>query len=213
MPGTSNQPAAANGGLSFIGISYDAGERISQVQIQSGNSRLGSGIVDGTNGADLVVMDDFIYGEPRAAQYHASDFDGDGISDTAVFRPATGNWFILNSGSNTFRTDQFGANGDIPIDGDFDGDSRTDLAIFRPSVGEWFFQRSSNGTVFGAPFGQNGDKPVPGDYDKDGITDIAIWRPSDGNWFILRSSDNFASFFGFPFGQNGDIPVGSDSNQ
>lgn len=213
LPGTSVQPAAWDGGLSFVGVSYNAGERISQIQIQSGNSRLASGIVDGTNGADVVVMDDFIYGEPRATQYHSSDFDGDGVSDSAIFRPSTGSWFILNSGSNTFRFEQFGTNGDVPIDGDFDGDSRADLAVFRPSDGTWFFQRSSNGTVLGAQFGQNGDKPVAGDYDKDGKTDIAFWRPSNGNWFILRSKDNFGLFHAFPFGQNGDVPVGQDSNQ
>jgi hypothetical protein len=202
----------ASNGLSFVGISFNAGERISKCFINSGNQRLASGNIDAA-GIDLVAMDDFIYGEPRAAQYHSSDFDGDGVSDTAVFRPSTGNWFILNSGSNTFRIETWGQNGDIPVDGDFDGDSLADLAIYRPSSGVWFFQRSSNGTTLGAQFGQAGDKPVAADYDKDGKTDIAIFGPSNGTWNILRSSDNFNSFFGFPFGQNGDIPIGADSNQ
>lgn len=205
-------PIQSNG-LSFVGASFNAGERISKCLINSGNARLAPGNVDQVGTRDIVAMDDFIYGEPRAAQFHSSDFDGDGVADAAVFRPSTGNWFILNSGSNTFRAEQFGLNGDIPIDGDFDGDSRADLAIYRPSSGVWFFQRSSNGTTLGAQFGAPGDKPVPADYDKDGKTDIALWRPSNGNWLILRSSDNFTSFFGFPFGQNGDVPIGADSNQ
>jgi hypothetical protein len=194
-------------GLSFVGISFYAGERISRVVIESGNAALSSTNNDGVSGVDVVAMDDFIYGEPRASQFHSGDFDGDGMSDSAIYRPSTGTWFRINSGSNTITQEQFGLPGDIPVDGDFDGDSRADVAIFRPSNGEWYFRRSSNGSVFGAQFGQNGDKPSVGDYDKDGKSDIAFWRPSNGNFFVLRSSTNFSTFFGYPFGQNGDIPV------
>ena len=209
----------ANGGLSFAGLSFNAGERITRIKIGTGSRILATTNVeaansnDGTSGVDVVAMDDFIYGEPRATTFHQGDFDGDGVADATVFRPSTGNWFTLNSGSNTVTISLFGLNGDIPVDGDFDGDSRADLAVFRPSVGEWYFQRSSNNSIFGATFGQNGDRPVPADYDKDGKTDIAIWRPGSGNYFILRSSDNFGSFFAFPWGQNGDVPIGADSNQ
>ncbi len=194
-------------GLSFVGISFNAGERIARVVIESGNAALSSTNNDGTSGVDVVAMDDFIYGEPRASQYHTGDFDGDGVTDSTVYRPSSGTWFTLNSGTNTFTQEQFGLNGDIPVDGDFDGDQKADLAIFRPSNGEWYFKRSSNGTVLGAQFGQTGDKPVVGDYDKDGKSDIAFWRPANGNYFVLRSSTNFTTFFGYAFGQNGDIPV------
>lgn len=204
---------ALNNGLSFVGISFPNGERIARVEILAGTQSLATGAFDGTNNVDLIAMDDFIYGEPRAAQFHSGDFDGDGVADATVFRPSTGNWFTLNSGSNTVSVSQFGLNGDIPLDGDFDGDSRADLAVFRPSVGEWYFRRSSNNTIFGATFGQNGDRPVPADYDKDGKTDIALWRPGNGNYFVLRSSDNFGTFFAFPWGQNGDVPIGASSNQ
>ena len=194
-------------GLSFVGISFNAGERIARVVIESGNAALSSTNNDGAGGVDVVAMDDFIYGEPRASQFHSGDFDGDGITDSTVYRPASGTWFTLQSGSNTVTQENFGLNGDIPVDGDFDGDQRADLAIFRPSSGIWFFKRSSNGTTLGAQFGQNGDKPVIGDYDKDGKSDIAFWRPSNGNYFILRSSTDFSTFFGYAFGLNGDIPV------
>jgi uncharacterized delta-60 repeat protein len=136
-----------------------------------------------------------------------SDFDGDAFTDSAVYRPSTGNWFILNSATNTVTIDQFGANGDVPIGGDFDGDGKSDVSIYRPSVGEWYFKRSSDNTVTGATFGGAGDKPIAGDYDKDGKTDIAFFRPGNGNWFVLRSSTNFSTFFAYPFGQVGDIPI------
>jgi hypothetical protein len=196
-------------GLSFVGISFNAGERIARVVIESGNAALNATNTDGDGGVDVVAMDDFIYGEPRASQFHSGDYDGDGMSDSAIFRPSTGQWFTLNSGSNTVTFEQWGLDGDVPIDGDFDGDSRADLAIYRPSNGEWWFKRSSNGSTLGAQFGSAGDKPVAGDYDKDGKTDIALWRPSNGNFFILRSSTDFSTFFAYPFGINGDIPVGA----
>ncbi len=192
-------------GLSFVGISFNAGERIARVVIESGNAGLSATNQDGVNGVDVVAMDDFIYGEPRATTSHTSDYDGDGTSDFAVFRPSIGTWFVLNSGSATFNATQFGSNGDVPVDGDFDGDSRSDIAVFRPSTGSWFILNSSNGQFQATNFGTNGDKPVPGDYDRDGKTDIAVWRPSVGNYFILRSSDG--QFQATAFGSNGDIPT------
>lgn len=192
-------------GLSFVGISFNAGERIARVVIESGNAALSSTNNDGANGVDVVAMDDFIYGEPRAAEHHDNDFDGDGTADFAVFRPSSGFWFVLNSGSNTFQATQFGTNGDIPINADFDGDRRNDIAVFRPSNGTWFHLNSSDGQFATTQFGAPGDKPVPGDYDKDGLTDIAVWRPSSGTYFFLRSSNG--QFSATQFGSNGDIPL------
>jgi hypothetical protein len=195
----------SNNGLSFFGVSFPTGEKIARVEILSGNAPLSAGNIDGANGIDVIALDDFIYGEPHAIQYHPSDFDGDGTADLSVFRASSGTWFVLNSGNNSFAFTPFGQNGDIPIEGDFDGDARSDIAVFRPSVGTWFRLNSSNGQFVGIQFGQNGDKPVPGDYDKDGKTDVAVFRPSTGQWFYLRSSDG--AFVATQWGQNGDIPV------
>jgi hypothetical protein len=199
----------ASNGLSFIGTSFNAGERVAKVIIRLGNSNLQSGSIDGTNSVDVVAMDDFIYGEPRAMDYHPGDFDGDGFADAAVFRPSDGTFFILNSGSNTANFITFGTNGDLPVAGDYDGDKRADVAIYRPSVGQWWILKSSNGSSLATTFGTTGDKPVPADFDKDGKTDIAVWRPSNGTYFVARSSDNFSSFFTANWGQNGDLPIGA----
>ncbi|MBA3485063.1 MAG: hypothetical protein H0T51_24975 [Pirellulales bacterium] len=56
---------AANNGLSFLGVSFNAGEQVAKVQIVSGNTVPNSGNLDGGT-VDIVVMDDFIYGEPKA---------------------------------------------------------------------------------------------------------------------------------------------------
>ncbi|MEO7649435.1 MAG: hypothetical protein ABIZ80_03130 [Bryobacteraceae bacterium] len=54
----------ANNGLSFLGVQFNAGERIGRVRIASGNASVGPN--DAVGGLDVVVMDDFIYAEPAA---------------------------------------------------------------------------------------------------------------------------------------------------
>ena len=50
-----------------------------------------------------------------------SDFNGDGTTDLAVDRPATGEWFARNQ-----PTIVFGGPGHVPVAGDYDGDGATD---------------------------------------------------------------------------------------
>ena len=50
-----------NESLSFVGVSFNAGEVVARVHILSGNAAPGP---DESGNLDLVVMDDFVYGEP-----------------------------------------------------------------------------------------------------------------------------------------------------
>lgn len=171
----------------------------------AGNSTYFLAITSAFTGKDGIPYDV----EISSALAQSSDFDGDGVTDSAVFRPSTGAWYILQSSNNTLRVDFFGTNGDVPMDGDFDGDSHSDLAVFRPSNGTWYYRRSSNGSFFGAFFGLGTDTPVPADYDNDGITDIAAFRPSTGQWFISPGTLVHSTVYGYNFGTAGDIPVSS----
>lgn len=48
--------------LSFLGVSFNAGEQVGRVRITAGNAALGP---NESGAADVVALDDFIYAEPR----------------------------------------------------------------------------------------------------------------------------------------------------
>jgi hypothetical protein len=76
------------------------------------------------------------------------DYDGDGVTDIAVFRP-DGRWEVMGQMSPLW-----GAPGDLPVPGDFNGDGVTDVAVFRPSTAEWFVKDQ-----FTVTWGAQGDIP------------------------------------------------------
>ena len=132
----------------------------------------------------------------------AADYDGDDRTDIAVWRPDTGEWFVLFSSKNfdqrkagVFR---WGKLGDVPVQADYDGDGRDDFAIFRSLGNQWFIFESSNGSWKVQTFGTAGpDRLVPADYTGDGKADVAVYR--SGTWFVLNSETQATEPFEFGF--------------
>lgn len=131
------------------------------------------------------------------------DYDGNGTTDIAVYRPkianvsGTGKWYIRGQTEFSYGNNPT----DIPVPADYNGDGKTDAAVYRPSTGDgtggkWFVRGTPDYTTIGKP----GDVPVPGDYDGNGTTDIAVFRPSNNRWYILGKTS-------IALGQPGDKPV------
>ncbi len=118
------------------------------------------------------------------------DYDGDGTSDIALFRPAGGLWAIRG-----LTRLYFGREGDQPVPADYTGDGMAEVAVFREDSGLWAVRGETR-----LYFGQFGDLPRPADYRGAGQAGIAVFRPASGLW-VVRDLTRFY------FGRGDDIPV------
>jgi hypothetical protein len=140
----------------------------------------------------------------------AFDYDGDGVTDIAVWRPVEANWYILPSSGGRMIVRQLGKEGDRPVPADYDGDGLTDLATYRPSDGIWRIL-NREGVTAEYQWGIADDQPVPADYDGDGRTDLAVFRQKDGTWRYLESSNPVRnSGVVIQWGMAGDVPAPGD---
>jgi hypothetical protein len=105
------------------------------------------------------------------------DYDGDGLTDLALFNRTRGVWMVRSaSGDAKFRLGRGTA-----APGDYDGDGRIDPCVYQN--GKWTIAGSSMGKVTES-WGWSGSLAVPMDYDGDGITDLGVYDPQGGTWFL-----------------------------
>lgn len=95
-----------------------------------------------------------------------ADYDRDGYTDIAVWRPATGDWFIYDESLNKVTVRKWGQSGDIPVAANLDGTGAPELSIFRPSTGDWWiYSNGGAGSTSVIHWGAPGDIPTAGPTD------------------------------------------------
>lgn len=134
------------------------------------------------------------------------DYDGDGRSDYALYRPSTGVHYQSRSREGAWSL-TWGGRSFTPVYGDIDGDGRTDvgLVIVLGGYYYWYITRSSDGGLYAPAWGVAGDEIVIADYDGDGRDEIAVFRI--GEWFVL---DESGAVYVHSWGLPGDIPLPRD---
>lgn len=151
---------------------------------------------------DGTVSGPIFFGQPGGVPVPA-DYDGDSITDLAVFR--NNQWQILESSTAKTRNVSLGLGSAIPVPADFDGDGKADVAVFRKDPNRWTVIQSSDGKFIVRRTALGKRLPVSGDYDADGKADFVTFAA--GVWNIQSSSGVLQSV---AFGQAGDIPVPGD---
>ncbi len=198
LPGSEPAPTVS----AVVGTDADVAD-IRAIAIRQGGASSGPVLtIDGIRVATSWA------GLQASAVRHIGDFDADGKTDLAVFRPSEGNWY-LNKSTAASTTVPWGLSTDTIVPQDFDGDGRADVAVYRPGSQSFFYILNSNtGTISSYPFGTTGDVPEPADYDGDGKAEIAVYRPTGSIWWIFNTQTG--AIQSLQFGLPNDIPLTMD---
>ena len=166
--------ASANSGYNFGGWTGDISGGTSPASVLMNRPKSVSALFNNPNAVDKRKW--------------LIDFDNDGKTDIAFWRPADATWHIMPSSGGDPTATAWGGSGDIPVPGDYDGDGKTDIAVYRAADGTWHVIPSLGEGAYVTHWGASNFVPIPADYDGDGKTDIAVYRPEDGSWHIIPSS-------------------------
>ncbi|MBI3986653.1 MAG: hypothetical protein HY343_07025 [Lentisphaerae bacterium] len=155
----------------------------------------------------------YAIGVATAGEAVAGDYDGDGISDLAIFDSNTGFWYIRSmAGDVVSWGTAWGWPGAKAVAGDYNGDNVSDMAVFDGNTGNWYIRTVAGATLaWGTGWGWPGAVPVSGDYDGDAIADLAVFDNNTGGWFI-RSIASDVLAWGVSWGWPGAVPVSGDFN-
>jgi len=170
-------------------------------------ARTGTVIVaaSGANGTPQTVT------ITQMAPVTMQDFNGDGVSDQAVFDTQGGYWYIKAVAGRVLTwANQWGWSTAQPVPGDFNGDGKWDQAVFDKVGGYWYI-KSLDGQVilWKNQWGWNTAKPVPGDYNGDGKSDLAVFDTVGGYWYI-KTLNNQVLAWAQQWGWSSAVPVPGD---
>jgi len=153
-----------------------------------------------------------------------ADYDGDGTTDTVIYRPTAGvtgtlgRW--MGDLSNGGRLNQYhGLTTDVPFPADLNGDGSADLGLYRRNVNstiysQWRIMRTSDWSLKTKWRGLADDIPAPADYTGDGSMDLGCVRKNTNGQLKWLFYDYNPSTQDFDqptrklwVGLNDDVPV------
>ncbi len=174
----------------FIGVDSFAYRAVGEYDIASSN----------TANVTLLVQSSY------------NDFNGNGCSDTAVYCPSIGAWYIQTLAKEEILWNiAWGGPGLMPVCGDFNGDGIAELAVYNNSSGLWYITQTNTETLLWAmPWGGPGYEPMPGDFDGDSVSDLAVYHRPSGAWFIKSLASSNVIAWNLPWGGPGLVPVAGD---
>jgi len=137
------------GGLRFVPASEDYdGDGITDPALYKARTGTFVILLSGSGYASVSVSDlgGPTLGAPSYAS-QASDYDGDGKTDPAVYQAKTGNWYIWLSDNDygVIVAEGWGGKTWTPVPANYNGDAYVDLAAYQQSTGNWMFWLSSLG--------------------------------------------------------------------
>lgn len=155
-----------------------------------------------TDWQDVSGLIVYLTPESSDPQIGSGDYNGDGSSDIAIFRPTTiGQWAI-----RSFTRYYFGNSLAQLTPADYDGDGTTDVSVWFPWFNGLYYYTGTVWAVQGLTriyYGNFSDIPLSGDWDGDGSADLAVFHGATNLWAVR-------SITRFYFGQQGDQPLSAD---
>ncbi|WP_162244533.1 VCBS repeat domain-containing M23 family metallopeptidase [Marmoricola sp. Leaf446] len=138
----------------------------------------------------------------------AGDFDGNGVDEPAVWRPAAASGRFYLRTQPTTQSLLWGKPGDTPLAGDFNGDGITQVGTKQLGRSTWQL-RGGSGATATVTVGGIHDEPLAGDWDGNGLAELGWYRWSDRS-FTLRAADHATTRV--VWGLSGEQPVVGDWN-
>lgn len=146
------------------------------------------------------------------AFFTINDFDGDHLSDLAVYNPVSGVVHVLCS---TFGSQECVFNTKINngFSGNFDGDGLADPIAYRADSGIWLVLMSNIGhnPVIQISFGGNANYPAIADFDGDQLSDLSTYNENEGILSVMFSNGGaFDKCRSLSIGGSGYCPISAD---
>ena len=183
------------------------GDGVTDVGVYSVNRTWQFAVSNAKDRFDDTLVSSYNFGETTRGVPYTGDFNGDGVTDIALWMPPTspggsGTWQVALGNKDLARFQaapsfdlSFSPTG-LPMTGDFNGDGLTDLVFVNASTGKlevrfsngsgWVVD-TSNVDLFSDTFSHS-----TADFNGDGLTDLASYDPSTGQVrYALSRGVNF----------------------